>query len=391
MVFYYSTNKRFTEDSFYKPIENIQEVVKDLMKEEVLALDTETNGLNPLENKIIMLQIGTKTDQYVFDTRGLDLKKHFRCLLEREDIQFVGHNIKFDYNMLKQYSIILQNVYDTMLADMVIYNDEYSPKWVMTNKRFSLGGVYYHHFNKTVEKETRLEFTNWGATPFTDEQIKYGALDVVYPLNIKEKQDVLTAELNTSRCNRLEFATLLSVGDMEYNGFYLDPNKWKEAYLFHKRELEASFLKLDKTLIKDFPTYEQKAYQLSLFEVVERSRLTDVNWNSSLQVKTLLNKEYNIYPEDKDGKASVGRDALNLLFEKPDIILELITFKEHEKAVSSFGEKFLNKHLYKDSRLRSNFNQIVGTGRMSSRSPKKLGLYVVIHKENWVNCWKAVS
>lgn len=369
MVYYYTKNKRFTENSFYKPIENIQEVVKELEKEAVLALDTETNGLNPFENKVIMLQIGTKTDQYVFDVRGLDTEKYFKTLLEKEDIQFIGHNIKFDYNMLKRYNIVLQNVYDTMLADMVIYNDEYSSKYVITNRRFSLGGVYYHYFNKAIEKETRLEFTNWGSTPFTDAQIKYGALDVVYPFEIKEKQDKLTAELNTEVCNRLEFKTLLSVGDMEYNGFHLDPSKWMEAYLFHKNELEASYLRLDKALIKDFPTYEQKAYQLSLFEEVERRRLTDINWNSSLQVKTLLNKEYKIFPEDKDGKDSVGGPALKLLFEKPDIILELIVFKEHEKAVSSFGEKFLKKHLHKDSRLRSNFNQIVGTGRMSSRNP----------------------
>lgn len=370
MVYYYSEQQSFgvTESNVVK-INNLEEICDALSEETTICVDCETNGLNPLENKVLMVQLGTLKDQYVIDVRGVDFGKHFKKLLENPKITFVGHNLKFDYNMFKQFGIVMDNIYDTMLAEMVIFNDKYSPVYRMKNKRFSLAGVYKHYFDTYIPKTVRDEFQHWGSKPFTLEQIMYGAKDVEYPLLIKEAQAHWIAKYDLELAVSLENKSVLAVGDIEYNGFYISSPKWLKAYEDYKIKLDESLKELDQILIKHAPRYEIKSFQLSLFGDVERKRYTGVNWGSSAQVLKILQEEFDIHPQDKHGKATSETKTLLKLDDKPPIIEALLKNRKYSKVVSSFGKEFLNQHLHKDGRLRSSFNQIVGTGRMSSRNP----------------------
>lgn len=372
MVYYYSIQKSIWEFTTPKkdvcPI-SIEEIKEKVNKHTTICIDCETTGLDPLVDKIIMVQFGTGEDQYVIDTRGLDFSKHFKTLLEDKNKLFVGHNIKFDYNMLKQYGIILSRVYDTMLADRVVYNGKYTPAYIMANKRFSLAGVYEHYFHSYIPKTVRNEFVYWGENPFTKDQVVYGAKDVEYPLQIKAVQSFWVNKYSLQKAVDLENKSVLSVGDIEYNGFYVDTAKWLKAYSHHKKRLAEITRELDDVLINKNSKYKIKAVQLSLFGTLENSRGTDVNWDSPIQVQYILNNVFGIYPEDKDGKKSTSTKALLLLIEKPDIVLKLLEYRKSSKVVSSFGKKFLDKHLGVDRRLHSHFNQMVDTGRMSSRNP----------------------
>lgn len=49
----------------------IKDVVSYCKRKSVLGLDTETTGLDPHNNKIIMLQIGDDKNQFVIDVRKL--------------------------------------------------------------------------------------------------------------------------------------------------------------------------------------------------------------------------------------------------------------------------------------------------------------------------------
>jgi DNA polymerase-1 len=372
MVYYYTNNKTLYEKVHeeYKTVEDLQPVVNLLLKEPEIGLDCETTGLDPRKDKVIMVQLSTPTDQYVIDVRGLDFGKIFKPLFDKKDILFIGHNIKFDYNMLKQFGIILYNVYDTMISDIVIFNDFYDRDFIRKNKRFSLDGVFYHYFKSHIPKGVRNEFKYIGASPFTTKQILYGAYDTEVVFKIKVEQAKLIDEYKLHKVVSLENKVVLCLGDIEYNGFYIDPKRWMEANVKFVEKLKVAYKNLDKELIKIAPRYEKKAFQLSLFSTPdeEQDRLTDVNWNSSSQVMRILN-EQDIYPVDKDGKGSTSTKALGYLDDKPPLVLALLDVRKYSKAVSAFGKEFLEKNLHDDSRIRSNFNQIVGTGRMSSRNP----------------------
>jgi DNA polymerase I-like protein with 3'-5' exonuclease and polymerase domains len=85
----------------------------------------------------------------------------------------------------------------------------------------------------------------------------------------------------------------------------------------------------------------------------------DINWNSQTQTLPLLRM---VEPKLKDLSAeSFGKTS-------HPIIADVEQYKDSLKLVSSFGEKFLTL-IEPDGFVRTNFNQIVSTGRPSSSKP----------------------
>src|SRR6056297_2142484 len=85
----------------------IDQALNELKKHDELALDTETTSLKFSRANVLMLQLGTKSgDQYVFDMRTMPIEG-IKSLLEDSSITYIGHNIKFDYNVLKTKKILL--------------------------------------------------------------------------------------------------------------------------------------------------------------------------------------------------------------------------------------------------------------------------------------------
>jgi len=345
-----------------------------LNKHNLLALDTETTGLDTLHTDLLMLQLGTEEgDQFVFDMRNIDVER-FRGLLEAPSRIFIGHNIKFDYNVLKARKILLTNVYDTMVADQVIYNGMYDIQYIRKNHRFSLAGVYKYYFEESIDKETRKQFHQVQKEQFTEQQIVYGALDVVYPFKIKAKQALKIAEMQLQPCIDLENKVVLALGDIEYNGFHLNKEKWLILNSQYKAKALVTEHKLDELILsqeqKWVNKYKLDAHQVDLFDPsFETKRLTTINWNSDKQVYELLNKVFNLSPTDKHGKKSSGANAIELLSSKHEITTLLLDLRKEEKAVTSFGEVYLTKFQDPDGRIRTQYNQIIETGRISSRSP----------------------
>jgi len=78
-----------------------------------IVIDTETTGLNIVQDRVTMIQLGDINTQFVIDTRkgiGESIPKRIKSLIGSKKIRKVGVNIKFDYNMLKQYDIVMENI-----------------------------------------------------------------------------------------------------------------------------------------------------------------------------------------------------------------------------------------------------------------------------------------
>ena len=90
----------FTEGNRYSISMDEAELL--LSKYDVLAVDTETRGdIDNLFNlEIVMLQLGCDKEQFVFDTRKSEVKELLLRLHNRGTL-FVGHNLKFDYKVMR--------------------------------------------------------------------------------------------------------------------------------------------------------------------------------------------------------------------------------------------------------------------------------------------------
>jgi DNA polymerase-1 len=368
-MIYYLT-KHADVYSNFSSIRDLQSIKELLKNETEICLDCETTGLNPLVDKIIMFQLGTKDDkQFIIDARDFNIEE-LKDLLENVNITYIGHNIKFDYNMLKQHNIILRNVYDTMLVDQVIYNDKYPIEVVRKTHRFSLAGVNKHYFNEGMNKTIRDEFLLVKDRPFTYAQIIYGAEDVRVPFRIKEKQEASINLYNLHKVCSIENKVTLALADIEYNGIELDAIKWMEVVKKYEIRAKLSEKKLDSILISTEKgrNYKKLGLQLDIFGGIDE-KMSCINWNSDQQVIEVLNNVFDIYPKDKYGKDSSGKVAIELLDNRNEIVDTLLKYREEIKVVTSFGAKFIKENLHLDNRIRTSFNQIVGTGRISSRNP----------------------
>lgn len=85
-----------------------------------------------------------------------------------------------------------------------------------------------------------------------------------------------------------------------------------------------------------------------------------INWNSPDQVIPLIKT---IAPRVK-GLNEKERAKIS-----HPIIQDLEKYKENLKLTSTYGELFIEKHVDVDGKVRTSFNQLVSTGRVSSRKP----------------------
>ena len=337
----------------------------------VLSVDTETTGLDFTKEKIVMLQIGTASTQFVIDTRFVDISP-LKSTFEDKNILKILQNAKFDYKFLRNHDIILENIWDTMLADQIIHCGD-------MNIKHNLPAILKRYLNRDMSKDVRGQFSaGLKGAPFTDAQIHYGASDIVPLEEIMEKQQTIISNMKLKTIARLENEAALAFADIEYNGLILNVNEWMSLNAGIESKMHQLELELDNTIMND-PTFEQfnaKYIQGDLFG--EPVRTVDVKWTSPKQVLAVMRK---LIPKIE----SVNGKILYLHRNKHQLISTYIKYKEQAKIVSSYGEAFL-QNLKSDGKVHTSFRQILNTGRVSSSEPN---MQQIPSDNAFRNCFKA--
>lgn len=330
----------------------IQEAVDYCNSIDIIAVDTETTGLNHIDDKMIMLQMGDDKQQFVIDTRyvGIEPLKH---ILEGDKIK-VLHNVKFDYKFLRQYNIRLNNVWDTMLTSQVIHCGK--------EMSHSLNNVLERELDITMDKSVRSNFISKGSDEFTESEIVYGAKDVEYLIQLYHSQSVTVIQHNLIEITDLENKAALAYADIEYNGIGLDKDNWLKLAKQAAYKVKSMCDVLD-TYVESNPKlnkFVDDYVQGDLFMDVSQLRKVNVKWSSPKQVLDVF-KTYGLDIEDVNAK--------NLhVHSKNNFVKTYVKYKEQAKLATSYGEKFL-ENVDSDGRIRTSFKQILNTGRVASGKP----------------------
>jgi len=331
----------------------IYDVVDYCKTKEVLAIDTETTGLNHVEDKMIMLQIGDNYTQFIIDVRCIDISP-LKSILEDKSIVKILHNVKFDYKFILNYNIRLNNVWDTMLMSQVIHCGK--------DLSHSLDSVLSRTLQIDMDKTTRSSFINRGSDEFTESEIMYGAKDIEYLIQLYDNQQDTCFRLDLTKTAELENKASLAYADIEYNGIGLDKDNWlklakKAAYKVKSMcDVLDTYIESNPKLNKFVDDYIQG----DLFMDVSQLRKVNVKWSSPKQVLDVFNT-YGLKIKDVNAK--------NLhVHSKNDFVKTYIKYKEQAKLATSYGDKFL-ENVDSDGRIRTNFKQILNTGRVASGKP----------------------
>ena len=390
MIYFVTGQRELFEfpDAKYKCI-SVEESLKILEPLRVVGLDTETTGTEIWQGKLLTLQLGNKENQVVIDCMTTDVKQ-YKDYLESDRL-FIIHNAKFDLRWLYKEHIVVRNVYDTYLAEKILFLG--FPPGIVS---LSLQACYDRYLHIYLDKTVRGQIH----AGMTEEVIVYAANDVVH------LEDIMNLQLKTitARGQKValdienEFVRVLAY--IEYCGIKLDPVKWKAKMDKDAERLRVAEQKLNKWVVdyvmkKGDPSLIARNYdthkkgkpakladnvyvvipQPSLFAEFDTGPQCIINWNSSKQVIRLFEElGFDLLVKDKKTgkmKKSVESKFIELQASKSSIVPLYLEYSAAFKVVTSFGQNFLDAINPVTQRIHPTFNQMMDTGRLSCGSGGK--------------------
>lgn len=336
--------------------QEVHELLPVIMAKPAWGVDSETTGLDPLLDKILMFQIGCSEEQYVIDTRTASLEP-LRPFFESTTHKKVGHNLSFDWKMVKSnYNIEIECSRDTMLAELLLYN----------GKRFSgfgLAAVLKQYLGIDMDKSTREVFGRGMIKgEYTREMIDYAARDVMHLVPLAKRQCEELASQELQHVWLLECDVLPAFCEMELEGHYLNAEKWRILMRENERRLEELERYLDVLAEPFVPK--------NIFGELE------INYGSTEQVLKLLQK-MGVKKTVQNRKTGVW-EQVPVTDTKKNTLLKIMNneFVGVLKAVrsarvheSTFGQAFLDARHMATGRLHPLYKQMgAETGRPTKDS-----------------------
>lgn len=311
--------------------------------------DTETEGQDPHQKKIVALQFGDRDNQFVIDARYHPVHLFEPILLHKHGL---WHNAKFDYKFLKMAGVVIEDIYDTMLAETVIYNGYQD--W-----GYGLDDCTWRYLRVKLDKDSRGEFYKLKDKPFSDKQIEYAGRDVMHLQDIRDKQLKKIEKYDLHRAVELENQALKALADIELNGMYLDADEWLSIAQSNEQELIDAEIDMDEYLLKNNYGYERNE-QLDAFS--DKQRKIGINYNSPTQVLDMFRRAGLPLNDTQDLTLQQYSDL--------EIVSKLKDIREINKKVSTYGRGFLDYINPKTGRVHTDFWQMKNTFRLGSGNKK---------------------
>ena len=307
------------------------------------ALDLETSGLVPQDERILMVQIANDNGAWAIDARE-QTKADWDILadkVEDESILKIGHNLKFDGNFLKtHHGMQIKSIYDTMVGEKLLVGGG--------KAAVNLASTAKRHLGIELDKGEQTSFVGMTTEPFTYDQVVYGIEDVSHLKRLMEVQKKAVKKSGMGMLLNLENKVTEVLIHMESRGVAFNKDPWLK--LAAEAEEKAKKLQQELDLATDYD--------------VE-------NWNSAIQVKRYF-----------AGKGIIIDSLTDLpkMKDKPEAIVKLLEYKKWAKRASAFGKKYMTTKVtnrspivytdtVKNGRIHASYNQMVNTGRFSCSKP----------------------
>jgi len=183
----------------------------------VVAIDTETLGLNPHRDRLCVVQLspGDGSADVVQIPAGKVASPNLVRLLSDPKRLKLFHFARFDLAVLhKAYGVMATPVYCTKIASKLTrtYTDKHGLKDLV---RELLG----------VDLSKQQQSSDWGAANLTDAQLAYAAADVLHLHALKERLDQMLARENRTSLAGACFGFLPTRVELDLGG-------WAEEDIF---------------------------------------------------------------------------------------------------------------------------------------------------------------
>jgi len=347
--------------------------LKHLSRASILALDTETDGLNSFTQRLVGISIAFSENEAFYlpfghkNNRNLSKEDLFRIFKELKDnLLIVGHNLKFDLHSLSNAGVGVQRLgkdriafrigdkiypqkgvtlFDTMVAAHVLDPSRSSPS--LSEMAFSELGAKLTPIEALIGSGRKQILMS--EVPL-EKVVHYSCEDADFSLRLFK---VLKNKLQKNHQERLFFEIempLLGVlFEMERRGILIDPQ-------ILKSQKHALMQRLEK-LVDEI--YQEAGCQ---FNINSPAQLSDVLFNR-LKISALGIRR-------KSHGPSTAFKELEKLRHLHPIVDKIIEYREQSKLISTYIDNLPKLINPKTGRVHTTYSQTnVTTGRLSSNNP----------------------
>ena len=182
-----------------------------------VAIDTETQGLNPLRDRLCVAQLsaGDGTSHLVQFAPGQYDAPNLKRLLADRSVLKILHFARFDVAICRQWlGVTMGPIYCTKIASKLVrtYIDRHS---LSTLAKELLG----------IDMSKQQQSSDWAAEDLTPAQQEYAAADVLYLHQIKDRLDTMLAREGRADMAQACFDFLPTRAELDLKG-------WAETDIF---------------------------------------------------------------------------------------------------------------------------------------------------------------
>lgn len=332
--------------------EKMNDLFQKLITKQIICLDTETTGTDPIVAELVGMSFSFKENQAFYVPVPADQKESqkivniFKPVLENETILKVGQNIKYDLLVLANYGVSLQGkMFDTMIAHYVLQPE-------LRHGMDYLAEIYLKY--ETIRIEELIGPKGKNQKNMRDlsptDVYKYACEDADVTLKLK---NILEKELVTNGVKELfeeiEMPLVPVLAYMERNGVRIDTEALKET----SRHFTARMNQIEE----------------------EVHELAGINFNiaSPKQVGEVLFDKLKIVEKakkTKSGQYVTSEEVLESLRGKHEIVGKILEHRGLKKLLGTYIDALPQLINPKTGRIHTSFNQTVtATGRLSSSNP----------------------
>lgn len=329
-----------------------KELVEKLKKQEMFCFDTETTGLDANNSELVGISFCYEPHEawfvYLPDNYNECYKiiQEFRTVLEDENIEKTGQNLKYDISILKWYDIEVRGrLFDTMLAHYLIepdlrHNMDFLAETYLDYKPVSIESL----IGKKGKNQLTMRSVN------KKDLSEYACEDADITLQLRK---VFEKELGSDSIRRvfdqIEMPLVPVLADMEREGIRLDVKALEEYSILLQHEIEKVQAEIHRLAGRAF------------------------NIASPKQLGEILYMELRITenpPKTKTKQFSTSEDVLTRLLARHEIVQLILDYRSLTKLKSTYVDVLPTLISPRDKRIHTSYNQAVAsTGRLSSNNP----------------------
>jgi DNA polymerase-1 len=327
-------------------------LLEKLIRQNSVCFDTETTGLDALQAELVGIAFSWEQKKGYYlalppeRAAAQIILEAFRPFFENEEIEKIGHNLKYDLKVLLKYDLkVAGPLYDTMIAHYLINPD-------MRHNMDILAETYLNYSPQSITELIGKKGKNQGSmrdVPL-DQQTQYAVEDADITLQLKHHFEKELAEADTTALFKtVELPLVQVLTDMEAEGINLNVKFLKE---------------LSKTLNADISILEKDIFE----EVGETFNLA-----SPKQLGVILFEKLKLVDKPKKtktGQYSTAEDILSYLSKEHPIVAKILEWRSLQKLENTYVSALPNDINPNTKRIHTVYNQAVAaTGRLSSNNP----------------------